>query len=119
MVAGNSWGYCWGIVIYRSVSLDRTLINWVGFTNEFMFFPDPYPQMNLFKKSFKAETGYLLDNKMILKNDIQLALQFVRSTPGLISSLFASKVPVHIKNNVKISEIKATSTANYNLMYRV
>ena len=53
--------------------------------------------MNLFKKSFNEKVGYLLDSKMILENDIQLALQFVRSTPGLISSLFASKVPVHIK----------------------
>lgn len=76
-------------------------------------------QMNLFKKSFKAETGYLLDSKMILENDIQLALQFVRSTPGLISSLFASKVPVHIKKNLEITKIAATSRAKYDLMYRV
>jgi len=76
-------------------------------------------QMNLFKRSFKPETGYLLDPKMILKNDIQLALQFVRSTPGLLSSLFASKVPVHIKENIKIADIKATPRANYDLMYKV
>lgn len=76
-------------------------------------------QMNLFKKSFNAETGYLLDNKMILENDIQLALQFCRSTPGIISSLFASKVPVHIKENLKITEVKATPRAKYDLMYRV
>ena len=76
-------------------------------------------QMNLFKKSFKPEIGYLLDNKMILENDIQLALQFVRSTPGIISSLFASKVPVHIKKNLEITKIKSTPKANYDLMYRV
>lgn len=76
-------------------------------------------QMNLFKKSFKPETGYLLDSKMILKNDIQLALQFVRSTPGIISSLFASKAPVHIKENLEITKIKVTPRANYDLMYRV
>ncbi|QDF27583.1 aldo/keto reductase [Halarcobacter anaerophilus] len=76
-------------------------------------------QMNLFKKSFKPETGYLLDSKMVLKNDIQLALQFVRSTPGLVSSLFASKVPVHIKENLEITKIKATPRSNYDLMYRV
>lgn len=76
-------------------------------------------QMNLFKKSFKAETGYLLDSKMILQNDIQLALQFVRSTPGIISSLFASKVPIHIRENLKITEIKSTVRTNYDLIYRV
>lgn len=76
-------------------------------------------QMNLFKKSFNPETGYLLDAKMVLENDIQLALQFVRSTPGIISSLFASKAPVHIRENLKITEIKATPKANYDLMYKV
>lgn len=76
-------------------------------------------QMNLFKKSFKAETGYLLDPKMVLKNDIQLALQFVRSTPGIVSSLFASKAPIHIRENLEITKIKATPRANYDLMYRV
>ncbi|RXJ68519.1 aldo/keto reductase [Halarcobacter ebronensis] len=76
-------------------------------------------QMNLFKKSIKPETGYLLDPNMILKNDIQLALQFVRSTPGIISSLFASKVPVHIKENLEITKIKASPRANYDLIYKV
>lgn len=76
-------------------------------------------QMNLFKKSFKPETGYLLDPSMTLSNDIQLALQFVRSTPGIISSLFASKVPVHIKANLEITKIKSTPRANYDLIYRV
>ncbi|XPV68529.1 MAG: aldo/keto reductase [Halarcobacter sp.] len=76
-------------------------------------------QMNLFKKSFKPETGYLLDPKMILKNDIQLALQFVRSTPGIISSLFASKAPIHVRENLEITKIKSTPRANYDLMYRV
>lgn len=76
-------------------------------------------QMNLFKKSFNAQVGYLLDSKMVLENDIQLALQFVRSTPGLISSLFASKVPVHIKKNLEITKVPATSRAKYDLMYRV
>ncbi|WP_368029940.1 aldo/keto reductase [Arcobacter sp. s6] len=76
-------------------------------------------QMNLFKKSFNEKVGYLLDSKMILENDIQLALQFVRSTPGLISSLFASKVPVHIKKNLEITKVPATSKIKYDLMYRV
>ncbi|WP_072679563.1 aldo/keto reductase [Arcobacter sp. LA11] len=76
-------------------------------------------QMNLFKKSFNPEVGYLLDSQMILKNDIQLALHFVRSTPGIISALFASKVPVHIKENLEISKIKSTPRTKYDLMYRV
>ncbi len=76
-------------------------------------------QMNLFKKSFKPEVGYLLDNKMVLENDVQLALQFVRSTPGIISSLFASKTPVHIRKNLEITKLKTTPKANYDLMYRV
>ena len=76
-------------------------------------------QMNLFKKSFTAEVGYLLDSTMTLENDIQLALQFCRSTPGLISSLFASKTPVHIKKNLEITNVKSLARANYDLMYRV
>lgn len=64
-------------------------------------------QMNLFHKSFSAESGAVLDESMTLTSDIQLALQFVRSTPSLVSSLFGSKVPVHIKENVAISQIKA------------
>ena len=76
-------------------------------------------QMNLFKKSFSAETGAILDDTMTLKTDIQLALQFVRSTPGIVSSLFGSKVPVHIKENVEISKIKAAPKAKYDLLYRL
>jgi len=76
-------------------------------------------QMNLFKKSFTPESGGILDSSMTLKNDIQLALQFVRSTPGIVSSLFASKVPVHIKENCKISDIKMTKKSNYDLLYRL
>ncbi len=76
-------------------------------------------QMNLFKKSFNSEVGFILDESMTLENDIQLALQFVRSTSGVLSSLFASKAPVHIKNNVKIASIKATPPSRYNLLYRL
>ncbi len=56
---------------------------------------------------------------MVLKNDIQLALQFCRSTPGIISSLFASKVPVHVKENIEISKIKSAPRGNYDLIYKV
>ena len=76
-------------------------------------------QMNLFKKSFSAETGVVLDSSMTLKSDIQLALQFVRSTPGIISSLFASKVPVHIKENCEISKVKSVKREKYDLLYRL
>jgi aryl-alcohol dehydrogenase-like predicted oxidoreductase len=74
-------------------------------------------QMNLFKKSFSSETGVVLDESMTLTSDIQLALQFVRSTPGIISSLFGSKVPVNIKSNCEISKIKAVPKAKYDLLY--
>ena len=76
-------------------------------------------QMNLFKKSFSAESGVVLDNSMTLTSDIQLALQFVRSTPGVVSSLFGSKVPVHIKENCEISKVKAVSRDKYDLLYRL
>ncbi|MCV6609094.1 MAG: aldo/keto reductase, partial [Campylobacterales bacterium] len=76
-------------------------------------------QMNLFKKSFKAESGVILDDSMTLTSDIQLALQFVRSTPGIVSSLFGSKVPIHIKSNVEISKIKAVPRTKYDLLYRL
>ena len=76
-------------------------------------------QMNLFKKSFTAETGVVLDDSMTLKSDIQLALQFVRSTPGIVSSLFGSKVPVHIKENCEISKVKSVKREKYDLLYRL
>jgi len=76
-------------------------------------------QMNLFKKSFTAETGVILDDTMTLQSDIQLALQFVRSTPGIISSLFGSKVPVNIKQNCEISKIKTVQRSKYDLLYRL
>jgi aryl-alcohol dehydrogenase-like predicted oxidoreductase len=76
-------------------------------------------QMNLFKKSFNAEVGVVLDDSMTLKNDVQLALQFVRSTPGIVSSLFGSKVPVNIKENCEISKIKAVTKNKYDLLYRL
>ena len=76
-------------------------------------------QMNLFKKSFSAETGVVLDSTMTLKSDIQLALQFVRSTPGIVSSLFGSKVPVHIKENCEISNVKSVKREKYDLLYRL
>lgn len=76
-------------------------------------------QMNLFKKSFSPESGVILDDSMTLTSDIQLALQFVRSTPGLITSLFGSKVPVHIKENCAISEVKSVPRTKYDLLYRL
>ena len=76
-------------------------------------------QMNLFKKSFTPETGVVLDSSMTLQSDIQLALQFVRSTPGIISSLFGSKVPMHIKENCEISKVRSTKRDKYDLLYRL
>jgi len=76
-------------------------------------------QMNLFKKSFTAETGVILDDTMTLQSDIQLALQFVRSTPGIVSSLFGSKVPVHIKENCEISKVRSVKREKYDLLYKL
>ncbi len=76
-------------------------------------------QMNLFQKSFSAETGVILDGTMTLKSDVQLALQYVRSTPGIVSSLFGSKVPVHIKENCEISKVKSVKREKYDLLYRL
>ncbi|MGB5867264.1 MAG: aldo/keto reductase [Arcobacteraceae bacterium] len=76
-------------------------------------------QMNIFKKSFSPETGVVLDSSMTLNSDVQLALQFVRSTPGIISSLFGSKVPVNIKSNCEIAKIKAVNRNQYDLLYRL
>lgn len=76
-------------------------------------------QMKLFKKSFSPESGVVLDSTMTLESDVQLALQFVRSTPGLISSLFGSIVPLHVKQNIEISKIKSVPRAKYDLLYRL
>ncbi len=76
-------------------------------------------QMKLFQRPFSAETGAILDASMTLKNDMQLALQFVRSTPGIVSSLVGSKVPVHIRENAAISQIRAIRPERYNLLYRL
>lgn len=76
-------------------------------------------QMNLFKKSFSPESGVILDESMTLSSDIQLALQFVRSTPGIVSSLFGSIVPLHVKQNVEIAKISSVPRAKYNLLYRL
>ena len=76
-------------------------------------------QMHLFKKPFKPEIGYLLDSKMMLQSDVQLALQFSRSTRGLLSALFSSHEPLHVKANVAIAQLNAVSMAKYNLLYKV
>ena len=75
--------------------------------------------MHLFKKPFKPEVGYLLDTQMQLKSDVQLALQFVRSTKGLLTSLFSSTQSDHVKSNVDIAHIPATTHAKYALLYKV
>ncbi len=76
-------------------------------------------QMNLFKKSFNANVGYILDKEMNLQSDIQLALQFVRSTPNIVSSLFATKNPKHLEHNLEIAKIKSTHRSLYDLLYKV
>ena len=76
-------------------------------------------QMNLFKKAFKPEVGYVLDKEMVLKSDVDLALQFVRSTQGIVTSLFSSHEPDHVTCNVSIAKIAATKSATYNLLYQL
>ena len=76
-------------------------------------------QMHLFQKPFKPEVGYLLDSKMELQSDVQLALQFVRSTRGIVTSLFSSSSSEHVSSNLGIATINATNSAKYNLLYKV
>ena len=76
-------------------------------------------QMHLFKRPFKPEVGYLLDSKMELESDVQLALQFVRSTRGVVSSLFSSSNPEHVLTNLGIAKTNAATLAKYNLLYQV
>ncbi len=76
-------------------------------------------QMHLFKKPFRAEVGYVLDKEMVLKSDVALALQFVRSTKGILTSLFSSKEPEHVTSNLSIAAIHATKSASYNLLYHL
>ena len=76
-------------------------------------------QMHLFKKPFKPEIGYLLDSKMELQSDIQLALQFVRSTRGIVTSLFSTSSSEHVSSNLSIASVNATNTTKYNLLYKV
>lgn len=76
-------------------------------------------QMHLFKKPFKPEIGYLLDSKMELQSDIQLALQFVRSTRGIVTSLFSTSSSEHVSSNLGIAMVNATNTTKYNLLYKV
>jgi len=76
-------------------------------------------QMNLFQKPFKPEVGYVLDKEMILKSDVDLALQFVRSTRGIITSLFSSSKPEHVTCNVSIASINAIKSTQYQLLYQL
>jgi len=76
-------------------------------------------QMHLFQKPFKPEVGYLLDPKMELQSDVQLALQFVRSTRGIVTSLFSSSNSEHVSSNLGIATLNATTSAKYNLLYKV
>lgn len=76
-------------------------------------------QMHLFQKPFKPEVGYLLDSKMELQSDVQLALQFVRSTRGIVTSLFSSCKSEHVSSNLGIATVNATNSAKYNLLYKV
>lgn len=76
-------------------------------------------QMHLFKKPFKPEVGYLLDKEMALKSDIDLALQFVRSTQGIVTSLFSSSHPEHVTCNLSLALSPPAKRAHYQLLYHL
>jgi len=74
-------------------------------------------RMNLFKRQFKPEVSYILDPEMKLTTNTQLALQFVRSSRFLISSLFSSRFDVHVKHNIEIASLSAVPQKRYDLLY--
>lgn len=76
-------------------------------------------QMNLFQKPFKPEVGYLLDKQMKLTSDVQLALQFVRSTPGVLTSLFSTTRVENLEHNMQIAQVKAIKKSEYDLLFRL
>lgn len=76
-------------------------------------------QMNLFKRPFTPEVGYILDSDMKLTSDIQLALQFNRSTLGVLTSFFSTRIPEHVVENLKITEVKAVNKAKYDLLFKL
>lgn len=76
-------------------------------------------QMHLFQKPFRPEVGYVLDKTMKLTSDIQLALQFARSTRGFVSSLFSSRNSEHVISNTQIAQIPAVHSNQYNLLYKM
>lgn len=75
-------------------------------------------QMHLFQKPFSKNVAYLLDSSQHLTNDVQLALQFVRSTKGFISSLFSTQHPLHSLNNIEIAKVPALKSEAYHLLYK-
>ncbi len=76
-------------------------------------------QRKLFQKPFSAEVGVILDDTMTIKDDVGLALQFCRSTPTIVSSLFGSIVPKNIKQNCEIAKVRAVPRGKYDLLYKL
>ena len=74
-------------------------------------------QMHLFQKPFKESVHELLDESKTLATDVQYALQFVRSTRGLVSSLFGSTHPEFVKSNLAIARVRAAKLERYDQLY--
>ncbi|NWF66309.1 MAG: aldo/keto reductase [Campylobacterales bacterium] len=72
-------------------------------------------QMNLFKKEFSNSISSLLGS--IFASDVQKALQFSRSANGVVSALFSSIEPLHVKHNMEINLIPKTKIENYRKIF--
>lgn len=71
-------------------------------------------QMNLFKKPFSKNTAALLGTKEM--SDIHTALQFSRSG-ALVSSLFGSLTPEHVKNNLFLAYTPKADPSTYQSLF--
>lgn len=67
-------------------------------------------QMNLFKKPFAKTIGSVLGTNAL--TDIHTALQFARSGP-VVSALFGSLTPEHVKNNLYLSYAPKADRESY------
>jgi aryl-alcohol dehydrogenase-like predicted oxidoreductase len=72
-------------------------------------------QMNLFKKPLAATVTQLLGVPEM--TDIQHALQFARSAKGIVSALFASTSPAHVRENLLLGHVPRCAAQNYQKLF--
>jgi len=72
-------------------------------------------RMNIFKKPFSANFRGLCGGEAM--SDVQRALQFVRSNPYTLTSVFSSSNPAHIEHNFEVVEFDRISEANYKKIF--